>query len=320
MKHIYLSTDDIGDGLSVLDGKVKVSDNYLTEAQSDSKYQASGAYATSEQLSTLDTKVDSLVDVYQPLGNYITVEDADLKYLTNESLVDYATKEYVDQAIAGIGSTGGGFDGTYVGDSIFTGGMVINGELTVDSLYDKTGTRQILLSDIVTMSDLNGLLPENPNNFILPVADATTLGGVKIGENIKVSQDGTISVSFPVVDDVVIPIATISSVGVVKIGENLTIDQDGTVSGQPGFNGTYSGDSTFNGNLTVNGNITYTGELISPIPPEVYSDINALYDEIAALRQEVLELRERDVPQAMQSQPKSPNPQAKPMTVFKRRT
>ncbi len=60
---------------------------------------------------------------------------------------------------------------------------------------------------------LNGL-----ENYTLPAANSTTLGGVKVGSNIAVNN-GTISV----------PAATSSVFGVVKVGDNINVNS-GTIS------------------------------------------------------------------------------------------
>ena len=57
-------------------------------------------------------------------------------------------------------------------------------------------------------------------DYILPTATSSTLGGVKIGDNIDIDSGGHISV----------PIASQSSVGLVKVGTGLAIASDGTLS------------------------------------------------------------------------------------------
>ena len=57
-------------------------------------------------------------------------------------------------------------------------------------------------------------------DYILPTATPSTLGGVKIGNNIDIDSTGHISV----------PIASQSSVGLVKAGTGLAIASDGTLS------------------------------------------------------------------------------------------
>ena len=56
-------------------------------------------------------------------------------------------------------------------------------------------------------------------DYVLPKATATVLGGVKIGANVAVESDGTISV----------PVASESTAGVVQVGEGLSIT-DGVLS------------------------------------------------------------------------------------------
>lgn len=57
-------------------------------------------------------------------------------------------------------------------------------------------------------------------DYILPTATSSTLGGVKIGNNISIDSGGHISV----------PVASQSSVGLVKAGTGLAIASDGTLS------------------------------------------------------------------------------------------
>lgn len=62
----------------------------------------------------------------------------------------------------------------------------------------------------------------------LPSATSLVLGLVKIGTNVNVSGDGTISVTFPS------PIATTGALGYVKIGTGVNVAVDGTIS-VPGY-------------------------------------------------------------------------------------
>ena len=62
-------------------------------------------------------------------------------------------------------------------------------------------------------------------SYTLPVASTTKLGGVKIGENVNISSDGTISVTKGSID-----IASATTLGGVKIGDNINVTDDGTIS------------------------------------------------------------------------------------------
>lgn len=71
---------------------------------------------------------------------------------------------------------------------------------------------------------ITGATPTSP--YVLPVATASVLGGVKIGNNITVTGDGTISVATPYI----LPVATTTVLGGVKAGSGVTIAGDGTIS------------------------------------------------------------------------------------------
>ena len=65
---------------------------------------------------------------------------------------------------------------------------------------------------------------EYSTDYNLPVATASTLGGVKIGDNVDVTDAGVISV----------PVASADTAGVVKVGTNLSIDDNGVLSATGG--------------------------------------------------------------------------------------
>jgi hypothetical protein len=67
-------------------------------------------------------------------------------------------------------------------------------------------------------------------DYILPPATSDTLGGVKIGENIR-NDDGKISVDLP--PEYILPIATDSVLGGVKIGAGINKTADGTIHFAP---------------------------------------------------------------------------------------
>lgn len=100
------------------------------------------------------------------------------------------------------------------------------------------------------------------------------------GTGITIDADNVISATGGVVD---LPIASSTTLGGIKVGENLTISEDGTLSATGGGGGgtgdvsaagnnTFTGENTFNGvvnlngvstaeNLTVKGNLTSNGEI-----------------------------------------------------------
>ena len=65
------------------------------------------------------------------------------------------------------------------------------------------------------------------NNYTLPTASATVLGGIKVGENLSIDGNGVLSAQ----DSYELPKATTSVLGGVKVGANLAVDSDGMLSG-----------------------------------------------------------------------------------------
>ena len=105
---------------------------------------------------------------------------------------------------------------------------------------------------------------EYSTDYELPVATASTLGGVKIGSNINVATDGKISV----------PVASDSTAGVIKVGANLSIDANGVLSAQAG--GSITIDSTLS---TVSTN---------PVQNRVItSEINSTNNSVSSLQSAV---------------------------------
>ena len=67
-----------------------------------------------------------------------------------------------------------------------------------DTTYSPATTSEDGLMSAADKTKLNGIA-ENANNFVLEEATSTTLGGVKIGAGVNVTDDGTISVNIPAV-------------------------------------------------------------------------------------------------------------------------
>lgn len=57
-------------------------------------------------------------------------------------------------------------------------------------------------------------------NYHLPIASATTLGGIKVGNNLTIEEDGTLNAESTEYN---LPVASSSTLGGVKIGNGLTI-------------------------------------------------------------------------------------------------
>lgn len=78
----------------------------------------------------------------------------------------------------------------------------------------------------INTATLSAALPDN--NYVLPIASSTTLGGVKIdGNGIGRTFDGTLFIDT---STIYLSPATTSTFGVVKIGDNISINKVGAIS------------------------------------------------------------------------------------------
>lgn len=62
--------------------------------------------------------------------------------------------------------------------------------------------------------------------YTLPAATTTTLGGVKVGDNLSIDASGRLSGAAPYA----LPAATVSTLGGVKVGSGLKVYSDGTIT------------------------------------------------------------------------------------------
>ena len=81
-------------------------------------------------------------------------------------------------------------------------------------------------------NDLYVEVPEG-ESYTLPVASATTLGGIKVGANLTIDSDGTLNASGGD-DPYVLPKATTTTLGGMIVGDNLEVDSNGRVSAKAG--------------------------------------------------------------------------------------
>lgn len=69
-------------------------------------------------------------------------------------------------------------------------------------------------------------ITDDINGYHLPIASATTLGGIKVGDNLTIEEDGTLNASE---GSYTLPVATVSTLGGIKVGNKLSIT-DGSLS------------------------------------------------------------------------------------------
>lgn len=135
----------------------------------------------------------------------------------------------------------------------------------VSNLTNYTPTSE--LSAVATSGSYNDLTnkPTIPQEYTLPTASETTLGGVKIDNETITIQDGIISATTAA--SYTLPQASTETLGGVKIdGETITINEEGVISSQ---GGTTSDPLTINslnvGTITGTGSTTLNQETLSNV-------------------------------------------------------
>lgn len=108
-------------------------------------------------------------------------------------------------------------------------GESILNNITDDNLKIETGIKEA--QDKAEEAEEKAQQAIESTSYTLPTATTDRLGGVKIGNNITVTEDGTISADS---GSYTLPVATADTLGGVKIGEHITVTDDGTISAEAG--------------------------------------------------------------------------------------
>ena len=94
----------------------------------------------------------------------------------------------------------------------------------------KTAIDNVESGSFYTKAEVDALV----RPYTLPAATTTTLGGIKVGDNLSIDASGRLSGAAPYA----LPAATTSTLGGVKAGSNLTVYADGTLAlGKSGVTG-----------------------------------------------------------------------------------
>ena len=145
---------------------------------------------------------------------------------------EVATQEYVDEQIANIEVNGGNID---LSDYALKEELPTKvSDLENDSEYmtstqleeKKYATQEYVEEQISNIESTGG------TDYELPIASSSTLGGIKVGANLTIDEDGTLNAtsSGSGGSDYELPIASATTLGGVKIGDNLSIDENGVLS------------------------------------------------------------------------------------------
>lgn len=220
----YIAKTAIGatNGIAPLNSDTKINGTYITYGTtSNTAYEGSNGKVLEENLDNHLT--DENAHGYATrLDNMYTKSEVDNKFSSLETSTVWKppVNTYADIAI------------TYSNPS---DGWTVNVNDT-DYTYRYDGTKWILISANAipnATSDVNGLMTssdkikldgiaENANNYSLPSATDTTLGGIRVGSNIT-NTDGTLSLTKKNVTDA-LGYTPGTSTGVI----NYTIEKDGS--------------------------------------------------------------------------------------------
>lgn len=113
-------------------------------------------------------------------------------------------------------------------------------------------------------------------DYTLPIASSTTLGGVKIGDNVNIASDGEIS----------IPIASTTTAGVIKVGANLSIDENGVLNGQAG------GSVTVDSALSSVSTNPVQNRVITNVITSATGDIASLQGDISTINGDIADIED----------------------------
>lgn len=108
----------------------------------------------------------------------------------------------------------------------------IKTELTLQPATEKK-LGGIIVGDNLEIKE-DGTLNAVAAPYELPVASNEELGGIIVGDNLEITKEGVLSA---VAEPYELPIASVDIIGGIKVGNNLTIDEDGTLNAQAGGSG-----------------------------------------------------------------------------------
>lgn len=113
---------------------------------------------------------------------------------------------------------------------------VRNLETTVGTYSTSAGSNSIGYQPVIgaattVQAAIRALEAGGGSGYVLPIASAGTLGGVRVGANLTIDGSGILSATAT---SYTLPIASAGTLGGIKVGANLSISGDGTLSAVSG--------------------------------------------------------------------------------------
>ena len=118
-----------------------------------------------------------------------------------------------------------------LGDGYTPGGRLLNFASSGSYVLPTASTSTlggIKVGTNLTIDNDGVLSATSSSSYVLPTASTSTLGGIKVGSNLTITPDGVLSATSS--SSYVLPTATTSTLGGIKVGSNLTITPDGTLN------------------------------------------------------------------------------------------
>ena len=136
----------------------------------------------------------------------------------------------IKASLADLGNKTAPANATTAGLVLPTGNITVTGtggiDVNLGGYIPKPATATA--NQVLTYNGTSWLSANAAVNYSLPIANATTLGGVKAGGNVTIDGTGLLSVNMPTA--YTLPIANATSLGGIKQGANTTIAADGAIS------------------------------------------------------------------------------------------
>jgi hypothetical protein len=194
-------------------------EQYLTKQMCDRDYSVIGHTHPTSEIDHLDTLLAGKANLTH---NHTQAEIDGLESkLTaiNASLVDLGHKTAPANA-------------TTAGLVLPTGNITVTGtggiDVNLGGYIPKPATITSKAGQVLTYDGANWISANAAVSYSLPIANATTLGGVKAGGNVTIDGTGSLSVNMPTA--YTLPISNATTLGGIKQGANTTIAADGAIS------------------------------------------------------------------------------------------
>lgn len=201
----------INNNVSSLSNRVKVNEDKLTTINGNESTTGSIANAIKQAKSYTDTTVTAeqtrAQGAEQKLTSDLSSEIA--RATAAESANATAIQNEINRA-TGVEST-----------------LSTDVELISKTKVDKVSGKQLSTEDYTTeeKTKLSGI-DDNANNYTLPAATTTTLGGIIVGDRLSIDSTGKLVATYTYT----LPKASSTVLGGVKIGSNITLANGGTIS------------------------------------------------------------------------------------------